>query len=48
MLDGPSLLPGNEDIAVLDDKNEEEDDESQAAEGDQSDYDVRLARKPGE
>jgi hypothetical protein len=48
MLDGPSLPPGNEDIAVLDGKNEEEEDESQAVEGDKSDYDVRLARKPGE
>ena len=48
MLDGLSLLPGKEDIAVLDGQNGDEEDDSQAVEGDKSDYDVQLARKPGE
>ena len=47
MLDGSSLLPGKEDIAVLDSQNGDEEDDSQAVEGDKSDYDVQLARKPG-
>lgn len=49
MLDGPSVLEERgKDIAVVGGKDGEEEDESQAVDGDRSDYDVRLARKPGE
>ncbi|KAI9462220.1 hypothetical protein HD554DRAFT_2041202 [Boletus coccyginus] len=47
MLDGPSVPPGRrEDITAVEGKDGDEDDDSQAVEGDKSDYNVRLARKP--
>ncbi|KAI9569774.1 hypothetical protein HD554DRAFT_2037791 [Boletus coccyginus] len=47
MLDGPSVPPGRrEDITTVEGKDGDEDDDSQVVEGDKSDYNVRLARKP--
>lgn len=48
MLDGPLVPTGRgEDIAAVEARDGEED-VSEAVEGEKSDYDVRLARKPGE
>lgn len=47
MLDGPLVPTGRgEDITTLQEKDAEDD--SRAVEGEKTDYDVQLARKPGE
>jgi len=48
MLDGPLGMAGKDNIATAEGKDGEEEVDSQAVEGEKLDYDVQLARKPGE
>ena len=48
MLDGPSVPPGSEDITGAVEGKDGEKDDSEAVEGKKSDYNVQLAKKPGE